>query len=84
MLPNDPRSPLYDKDDEAEMEAEDAMIDSRIAGMWQQPETICRLICECFDVDSATINAYDQQKAVEKILTDAMRVEIMDELGLEE
>lgn len=64
-------------------EVEQFLIDSRIEGMWQQKDTICRIIVENIDdIHSAIDWEPNEAEAVEKIITDAMRTEVEDDLNL--
>ncbi len=72
----------FDRESERQEEIQ-RNIDSRVDGMWQDKETVCRIMEENFDrlqVDND--NAYDIAKEFEKTITYYMELEAERDLGL--
>lgn len=64
-------------------EAERELIDSRVSELWKDTDTLCRIIVENFDdIYDAVIYSLFEEKAVDKIITDALRIEVIADLGL--
>ena len=68
------------------MEAQDAeneMIDSRVADMWADKEKVCNAVMASLDgIDLMSAHSHDVAKGIERIIDGFFEVEVKDELGI--